>query len=136
MQKRLPLSVGPSLKKCPKWEPHFAQTVSVRSIPSVESVSRRTAPGSASSKEGHPVPESNFVSEEKSGLPHATQRYTPSLSACKSFPENGASVPFSRSTRYCSGESFSFHSSFVVGMFLLFITKILIFFLKDAGESD
>ena len=31
-------------------------------------------------------------------LPHAAQRYVPSASALRSFPENGASVPRSRST--------------------------------------
>jgi hypothetical protein len=74
-------------------------------MPCEVSVWASTAPGSASSKEGHPVPESNLVSEEKSLLPQAAHVNVPSASACRYSPVKGGSVPFSRSARYCSGVS-------------------------------
>src|SRR3989344_1754558 len=71
MQYRFPVGVGPSSKTCPKCEPQRAHVISVLSIPNVPSRCCRVASGSAASKEGQPVPESNFASDEKSALPHA-----------------------------------------------------------------
>ena len=61
---------GPSSKTCPKCEPHFLQFTSVLSIPWL--VSFRNSMLSlfkAREKLGQPVPESNFVSDEKSSRP-------------------------------------------------------------------
>src|SRR5438132_11602487 len=72
---------------------------------------------SGAEKLGQPVPESNFVSDVKSGLPHATQRYVPFSFVLSYSPVNGRSVPFSRVTWYCSGVSSRFHSSSVFRTF-------------------
>jgi hypothetical protein len=44
-----------------------------------------------SSKLGHPVPESNLVSEEKSSAPHAAHVYIPDSFVWTYSPEKGAS---------------------------------------------
>src|SRR3954470_1685790 len=64
-------------------------------------------------KLGQPVPESNFVLELNSSLPHAAQRYMPSSFECTYLPVNGGSVPWRRNTSYSSGVSCSRHSSSV-----------------------
>src|SRR3990167_407160 len=61
------------------------------------------ASGSAWSKDGQPVPESNCAPDEKSGLPHALHSYVPSAFSWTYSPEKGASVPFSRRTSYSAG---------------------------------
>src|SRR3989344_3838204 len=111
MQYRSPVSVGPSSNTCPRWELHLAHRISVRTIPWVSSVSRFIAPGRDLSKLGHPVPESNFASEENSALPHAAQRNIPSSLEYTYLPVKGISVPFSRKILYWSEDSFSFQSS-------------------------
>src|SRR3954454_15139262 len=62
-------------------------------------------------KLGQPVPESNFVLELKSSLPHAAQRYIPSSFECTYLPVKGGSVPCRRITSYSSGVSSWRHSS-------------------------
>src|SRR3989344_2717923 len=128
-----PVEVGPSSKIWPKCEPQRAQVISVLSppsprlrragIPCNDSVWYSTAPDNALSKEGHPVPESNFAPEEKSGLPHALHSYVPSAFSCTYSPENGASVPFSRKTAYSSAVSACLNpSSFSgIGFFITYI---------------
>src|SRR3954453_6224102 len=61
-------------------------------------------------KLGQPVPESNFVLELNSSLPHAAQRYIPSSFECTYLPVNGGSVPCRRMTSYSSGVSSWRHS--------------------------
>src|SRR4051812_9342307 len=62
-------------------------------------------------KLGQPGPESNFVLELNSSLPHAAQRYIPSSFECTYFPVKGGSVPCRRITSYSSGVSSWRHSS-------------------------
>src|SRR3989344_6968740 len=62
------------------------------------------------SKLGHPVPESNFVSDENSSAPHPAQAYIPFSLLLWYLPVRAISVPFSRKTWYCSGFNFFFHS--------------------------
>src|SRR5215472_318961 len=72
-----------------------------------------------SQKLGQPVPESNLVSERKSSAPHPAQEYTPLSFTCTYLPVKGRSVPALRSTSYCSGVSFSFHSLSVNSTFCI-----------------
>ena len=44
-------------------------------------------------KLGHPVPDSNFIEESKSGVLQQTQLYKPASWAEHKAPECGASVP-------------------------------------------
>jgi hypothetical protein len=62
------------------------------------------------------VPESNLALEENSLLPQAAQVNVPSASACRYSPVKGGSVPFSRSTRYCSGVNCLRQPSSVLGI--------------------
>src|SRR3954447_12868706 len=62
------------------------------------------------SKLGQPVPESNLCSELNRGCPQATQTNWPGSLTSLSSLVNGASVPFLRTTSYCSGVSSSRHS--------------------------
>src|SRR3954454_15223672 len=62
-------------------------------------------------KLGQPVPESNFVLELNSSLPHALQRYMPSSFECTYLPVKGGSVPCRRITSSSSGVSSWRHSS-------------------------
>ena len=79
---------------------------------SERSVSVATASGSAGAKKlGQPVPDSNFASERNSSAPQPAQRYVPERCSSHSAPVNARSVPFSRSTRYCSGVSSARHSA-------------------------
>ena len=78
MQKRCPVGPGPSSKTCPRWPPQRLQRTSVRRMKRLRSSSVSTAePSTGSVKLGHPVPESNFVSELNSSCPQARQRYMP-----------------------------------------------------------
>lgn len=61
---------------CPRCPPQLAQVISVRR-PSISS-DHFTRPGIASSKAGHPHPESNLDSEVKSGASHCRQTNTQS----------------------------------------------------------
>lgn len=84
----------------PRCPPHPLQVISVR-IPSASAL-HSTRPGMASSKLGHPHPESNLESERKSGDPHWRQTKAP-FSWCETYsPENGASVPLRSMTRASS----------------------------------
>ena len=47
-------------------------------------------------KLGHPVPDSNFIEESKSGVLQQTQLYKPASWAEHKAPECGASVPLLR----------------------------------------
>src|SRR3989338_10222768 len=57
------------------------------------------------------MPESNFVSEEKSLLPQPVQIYIPFPLFLQYFPVYAGSVPFPLKIWYCSRVSFFFHSS-------------------------
>ena len=122
MQCLLPVIVGPSSKTWPKCDLQRAQTTSVRSrflqersdwseiavplgecIPCELSSTNSTAPVSALSNDGQPVPESNFVSDTNSEFPHATHVNTPSRFSSRSFPENGVPSP-SRAKRRTARE--------------------------------
>ena len=59
------------------------------------------------------------VSSVNSSAPQPAQRYVPGSKTWSYSPVNGRSVPFSRSTRYCSGVSSARHCSSV---FLIFST--------------
>src|SRR6266511_5113550 len=53
-------------------------------------------------KLGHPVPESNFVSEVNTLLSQQTHLWMPLSLHLWYLPENGGSVPFFQHTSYCS----------------------------------
>lgn len=67
-------------------------------------------------KLGHPLPDSNLVSDENSSAPHPPHRYVPSSWQSTYFPVNARSVPPPRSTAYCSGVSVARHSSSVLSI--------------------
>src|SRR2546427_334178 len=69
MQKRVRVGGGPSGNTWPRCPPHRAQCTSTRFMNKVLSVDVSTACSTGAQKLGHPVPLSNFVSEEKSGSP-------------------------------------------------------------------
>jgi hypothetical protein len=73
MQNLLPVFVGPSLNKCPKCPLHFLQITSVLIIRWEKSFFNSTLSMLALSKLGHPVPESNFASEENNSAPQPAQ---------------------------------------------------------------
>jgi hypothetical protein len=62
-------------------------------------------------KLGQPVPDSNFVFEEKRWLPQQTQTYRPSSLQSQYLPVKAGSVPSFRATENCSGVSRRRHSS-------------------------
>ena len=72
--------------------------------------------GIASSNDGHPQCESNFVTLSNSWAPQARQRYTPLVLVSTYSPVNAVSVPACRSTRNSAGDSRTRHSSSVVGI--------------------
>src|SRR3989344_9295761 len=111
MQYRFPVGLGPSSKTCPRCPPHFLHRTSVRLIKWLVSDFFSTASSETGfQKLGHPVPESNFVSEENSFAPHPAQAYLPLSFVFQYFPVNAVSVPFSRRIWYCSEVSFFFQS--------------------------
>ena len=58
---------GPSLNTCPRCAPQFLQLTSIRVIPKLLSCTYSILSSSIGLKKlGHPVPESNFVFDEKS----------------------------------------------------------------------
>src|SRR3989344_1110714 len=119
MQYRRPVGLGPSLKTCPRWEPHFLHKTSVRLIPRVVSSSSFTLSFAAVfQKEGQPVFESYFVSDEKSFDPQTTQTYIPAALLFVNFPENGGSVPRKKQILYCSG----------VNLFLRFLISMIVLY--------
>jgi len=71
---------------------------------------RRFRSDTAFVKLGQPVPDSNFVSEEKRWLPQQTQTYRPSFLQSWYFPVKAGSVPSFRATANCSGVSCRRHS--------------------------
>src|SRR5262245_27070413 len=73
--------------------------------------SRTFPPLMGAQNDGHPVPDSNFVSESNSGVPQQTQRYLPFARLFQYSPLNARSVPFLRVTLNCSGVSCAFHSA-------------------------
>src|SRR2546422_10062957 len=74
MQYRNPVGAGPSSKTCPRWESACADRTSVRAMKSERSVRLwMFAASSGFVKLGHPVPDSNLSSEEKSGSPDTTR---------------------------------------------------------------
>ncbi len=90
----------------------------MRTIPYVASRSSSTASSLAGAeKAGQPQPESYFASEEKISASQAAQRYVPGSKTSSYSPVNGGSVPFSRSTWYCSGVSSARHSASVLSIF-------------------
>jgi len=69
----LVVGAGPSGKTWPRWPSQRAQRISMRTMPWLRS--GRTATFSSATgwkKLGHPVPESNFAFEAKSGSPQQT----------------------------------------------------------------
>mmetsp|Transcript_4981 Transcript_4981/g.13420 ORF Transcript_4981/g.13420 Transcript_4981/m.13420 type:complete len:195 (+) Transcript_4981:1981-2565(+) len=71
--------VKPSpVKTWPRWPPHRAHTISVRTDPKERSTLVFSAPANVLSKAGQPQPESNFAFAEYSGLSHARHaKYPP-----------------------------------------------------------
>src|SRR5271154_1733468 len=123
MQYRIPVvSRGPSGNTWPKWPPHLAHVTSTRRIPYVVSSWFCTLPSMAWSKLGHPQCESNFVPDVNNWFPHAAHTYVPSSLLLTYLPVNAGSVPFCRSTRYCSGVSSFFHCSSV---FCTFVSSVI-----------
>src|SRR5262249_32360980 len=106
-----PEGPGPSSNTWPKCPPHVRQTTSVRRMNRLLSGRSSTASATTGSvKLGHPVPESNFVSELKSSASHPAQRYAPDASLWTRAPLNGGSVADLRKTSYWAGVSCSRHS--------------------------
>ncbi len=97
------------VKDMPQVESHRAQSTSSRSIPWL--VSRATVTRSEASawlKLGQPVPESNFVSESKSGFPQAAQTNVPCWWILKHVLEKrNARSPFGASRRTARASGFS-----------------------------
>src|SRR5678810_669659 len=104
MQYRIPVGRGPSSNTCPRCAPQLPHTTSVRTMPYVVSRCSSTASVSSGRKKlGHPVPDSNLVSEENNGAPQQTHSYVPSLWQSQYSPEKARSVPALRATWNCSG---------------------------------
>src|SRR5262245_21148535 len=70
-------------------------------------------------KLGQPVPESNLASDENSSAPQPAQVYMASACASQNAPVKARSVPWRRSTSYCSGVSDARHSASVLSIFIL-----------------
>ena len=78
MQYRSRVGSGPSSNTCPKCEPQFAHSTSVRRMNRLRSSLFPTLPSWAGAQKlGQPVPESNLVFEAKSSRPQTTHTYTP-----------------------------------------------------------
>src|ERR1035437_1535981 len=115
MQYRRPVGFGPSSKTWPTWASQRRHITSVRTLKKLRSSSVFTAFGAIGcQKLGQPVPESNFVSELKSGRSQHTQVYVPFAWLSQFGPLKARSVPFFRVTRYCSGVRSFFHSASVL----------------------
>jgi hypothetical protein len=119
MQYLRPVGGGPSSKTWPKCPPHFEHSTSVLAMPSDPSFSIFMAFFETGEKKlGQPLMELNFSPELNRGASQAAQTYLPSFLLFQYKPQKGGSVPFCRSTLYCSGVSFRFHSSSVLGVLL------------------
>src|SRR5450631_4321288 len=124
MQYRSPVGRGPSGKTCPRCPPQREQVTSTLRIPNVLSSWESTFSSAAGWKKlGQPQPESNFESDRNNSCPQAAHLYTPGVVTPSYSPVNGRSVPFSRSTRYCSGVNSLRHSSSV---FLIFSVMFIL----------
>ena len=135
MQYLFPVGVGPSLKTCPRWPWHFLHSTSVFSIPWERSFFSSTFSVFAGlSKEGQPVPDSNLVSEENNSVPQPEQTYIPFFLLWTNFPVNGISVPFSLNTLYCSGVSFSLHSSSDFGIWAFMNKSLLLLLITTSAK--
>src|SRR3984957_15804574 len=78
MQYRRPVGLGPSSNTWPRCASHSVQETAVRSMPMLLSeISRTFSCATGAQKLGHPVPESNLVSELNSALSQQIQRKTP-----------------------------------------------------------
>src|SRR5277367_6960883 len=87
-------------------------------MPKLKSVEVRTFSFAiGAQKLGHPVPESNLVSELNNALSQQMQRYSP-LSWISYWPLNALSVPCWRVTWNCKGVSCCLHSASVLCTFL------------------
>src|SRR6267143_504855 len=94
-QYRSPVGCGPSSKTWPRWPPHCLQRISTRFIRRLRSDFSSTFSFSAGDQKlGHPVPESNFVSDENRGAPHPAQTYIPFSLLWRYFPVKDRSVAF------------------------------------------
>src|SRR3981189_1088045 len=93
MQYRSPVGCGPSSNTCPRCASHSVQATAVRAMPKVESrISRTFSFAIGAQKLGHPVPDSNFVSELNSALSQHTHRYKPLSCTFQYCPVNARSV--------------------------------------------
>ena len=77
----------------------------MRTMKKLRSVDVPTAPSSGSQKLGHPVRLSYFVAEENRGWSHPAQANVPARFSLSRGLLKARSVPWPRSTRYCSGVS-------------------------------
>lgn len=88
-------------------------------MPNERSSCRSIASGTASKKAGHPHPLSNLLALVYSGASQPAHVYTPRSLWSRYAPVPARSVPFSRSTRNCSGLSTARHSDSVLGRFVM-----------------
>lgn len=115
MQYRRPVGWGPSGKTCPRWLSHLVHRASVLIMPWLSSLfSLMTSVERPCQKLGQPEPESYLVSLSKRAVSQAAQWYMPFVLQSQYFPVKARSVPPHRHTAYCSGVSFSRHSSSVL----------------------
>src|SRR2546430_5212293 len=74
IQYRRPVGFGPSSNTCPKWDPQFAHSTSVRRMNKLRSsFSSTLSLRTGAQKLGQPVPDSYFVSEANRSRPHTAQ---------------------------------------------------------------
>jgi hypothetical protein len=100
MQYRKPVGSGPSSNTWPRCASHKAQFTAVRTIPKLVSRSVRTfSSAMGAQKLGHPVPDSNFVSESNSAFSQQMHRYSPFSCRFQYFPVNAISVSAFRDFR-------------------------------------
>src|SRR6185437_6833482 len=103
---------GPSGKTWPKCASQRGQETAMRRIPNVlSSIVLTFSFAIGSQKLGHPVPDSNLVSESNSAVPQQAQRKMPLSCRSQYSPVNARSVPSWRAISNACGESCSFHSS-------------------------
>src|SRR6266404_7614696 len=115
MQYRSPVGRGPSSNTCPRCASHNVQLTAVRAIPKVLSWSRRTfSSATGAQKLGHPVPDSNLVSELNSALSQQMQRNSPFSWRFQYWPVNASSVSACRVMSKAFGDSCCFHSASVL----------------------
>ncbi len=105
MQYRNPVGLGPSSNTCLRCASHCRQDTSV--------LSTTLSFALGAQKLGHPVPESNFVSERNSAASQQTHRNNPFWCSLRLSAVYGRSVPACRATLYARGESCCFHCASV-----------------------